>query len=191
MSKIILASASPRRKEIMELMGLNFIVCPSQCEENITETVPARIVMELSKQKAEDVARTAEDGDIIIGADTIVVLGNRILGKPHDRGQAFEMIRSLAGGIHHVFTGVTIIKGNQRETFNECTEVHVACMSDAEINEYLDKGEYGDKAGAYGIQGSFAPFITGINGDYYNVVGLPAAALYKKLKQVTDVKEKI
>lgn len=182
MNKIILASASPRRKEIMELMGLDFSVCPSQCEEVITETDPKKVVMELSRQKAVDVACRAEGGDIVIGSDTVVALAGLILGKPHSREHAFSMLRSMSGLTHYVYTGVTILKNEQQVTFAECTEVHVAAMSDDEINAYLDLGEYKDKAGAYGIQGRFAPYITGINGDFYNVMGLPAAALYKHLK---------
>lgn len=201
MSKLILGSASPRRKEIMELMGLQFIVRPSHCEEVITETDPEKIVMELSRQKAEDVAGTAESGDIIIGSDTIVALDGQILGKPRDRDHAFSMLRAMAGNTHHVYTGVTILRcpelptdksvaagaggTDKRITFAECTEVHVASMTDEEINDYLDIGEYKDKAGAYGIQGRFAPHITGINGDFYNVMGLPAAALYRHLKEFT------
>ena len=211
MGNLILASASPRRKEIMELMGLRFIVQPSQCEEIITETIPENIVIQLSRQKAIDVAKTAQPGDVIIGSDTIVVLRQQqqdvseskemfeVLGKPKDREHGFRMLRSMAGQTHQVYTGVTILKlesdgftdgdHEARRTnikkqisFAECTDVHVADLSDEEINAYLDTNEYRDKAGGYGIQGRFAPYISGINGDYYNVMGLPAAALYQKLK---------
>jgi septum formation protein len=211
MGNLILASASPRRKEIMELMGLRFIVQPSQCEEIVTETIPENIVIELSRQKAIDVAKTAQPGDVIIGSDTIVVLRQQqqdvseskevfeVLGKPKDREHGFRMLRSMAGRTHQVYTGVTILKlesdgftdgdHEARRTnikkqisFAECTDVHVADLSDEEINAYLDTNEYRDKAGGYGIQGRFAPYISGINGDYYNVMGLPAAALYQKLK---------
>ena len=188
MSRLILASASPRRKEIMELMGLNFTVIPSHCEEIITQTEPAKIVMELSRQKAEDVASSSESGDIVIGSDTIVALDQKILGKPRDREDAFRMLHELSGRTHQVYTGVTLIRCGEdapmnQDTFYEQTEVHVVLMTDDEINAYLDLGEYRDKAGSYGIQGYFAPFITGINGDYYNVMGLPAAALYRHLKE--------
>lgn len=190
MSKMILASASPRRKEIMDLMGLTFSVIPSHCEEIITETEPAKIVMELSRQKAEDVASAMEAGDLVIGSDTIVALDHQILGKPHSREEAFQMLSSMSGRVHHVYTGVTLLRcgdpscglNEKKMTFYEQTEVHVAAMTPEEINAYLDLGEYKDKAGAYGIQGRFAPYITGINGDYYNVMGLPAAALYRSLK---------
>jgi len=211
MGKLILASASPRRKEIMELMGLQFTVLPSHCEEIITEMLPDNIVMELSRQKAIDVARSAEPGDMIIGSDTIVVLRKKekhalereksfdILGKPRDREDGFRMLRAMAGRTHHVYTGVTILQVDpnvsvkvdnephkqyikKQISFAECTEVHVAALTDDEINTYLDTDEYRDKAGGYGIQGRFAPYITGINGDYYNVMGLPAAALYQRLK---------
>ncbi len=187
MCRLILASASPRRKEIMELMGLNFMVIPSHCDEIITQIEPAKIVMELSRQKAEDVASSSESGDIVIGSDTIVALDQKILGKPRDRKDAFQMLRAMAGRTHHVYTGVTLIRCGENisekiDTFYEQTEVHVAPMTDEEIEAYLDLGEYKDKAGSYGIQGYFAPFITGINGDYYNVMGLPASALYRHLK---------
>ena len=188
MGKMILASASPRRKEILMLMGLDFSVIPSHCEEIITQTEPEEIVMELSRQKAEDVAFISDDSDIVIGSDTIVALDKKILGKPHDREDAFRMLRSMAGRTHHVYTGVTLIRcgestPKQIDTFYEQTEVCVAPMTDEEINNYLDLGEYKDKAGSYGIQGYFAPFITGIIGDYYNVMGLPAASLYRHLKE--------
>lgn len=202
MNKLILASASPRRKEILELMGLEFTVLPSHCEEIITETDPEKIVKELSRQKAEDVALTAGAGSVVVGSDTIVVLDGQILGKPHSREHAYEMLKHMAGRTHFVYTGVTIVKLSARTaqigsetkdqpsmeaakliTFAECTEVHVAPMTDQEIEDYLELGEYKDKAGGYGIQGRFAPHITGINGDYYNVMGLPAAALYQKLKE--------
>lgn len=190
MGKMILASASPRRKEIMELMGLQFEVIPSHCDEIITETEPNKIVMELSRQKAEDVETVANAGDLIIGSDTIVALDGQILGKPHSREEAFRMIDSMAGRIHFVYTGVTLIRcadpscglARKADTFYVQTEVHVASMSPEEINAYLDLGEYKDKAGAYGIQGRFAPHISGINGDYYNVMGLPASALYCRLR---------
>ena len=210
MGNLILASASPRRKEIMEQMGLRFVVQPSQCEEIVTETIPENIVIQLSRQKAIDVAKTAQPGDVIIGSDTIVVLRQQkdvseskemfeVLGKPRDREHGFRMLRSMAGQTHQVYTGVTILKlesdgftDGDHETrrtnikkqisFAECTDVHVADLSDEEINAYLDTNEYRDKAGGYGIQGRFAPYISGINGDYYNVMGLPAAALYQKLK---------
>ena len=185
-----MASESPRRKEILELMGLSFCVIPSHCEEIITETEPSKIVMELSRQKAADVAKMACFGDLIIGSDTIVALDHQILGKPHSREEAFQMISSMQGRTHQVYTGVTLIqcadpeKGTayKEDTFFEQTEVFVAEMAPEEINAYLDMDEYGDKAGSYGIQGHFAPHIRGINGDYYNVMGLPAAALYRHLK---------
>ena len=191
MSRLILASASPRRKEIMELMGLHFTVIPSHCEEIITETEPEKIVMELSRQKAEDVASTATAGDRVVGSDTIVALDHQILGKPHSREEAFRMLSAMSGRVHQVYTGVTLIRcgdpscglEERKETFYEQTQVHVAAMTPEEIDAYLDLGEYKDKAGAYGIQGRFAPYITGINGDYYNVMGLPAAALYRRLKE--------
>ncbi len=183
MNRIILASASPRRKEILELIGLQYVVHPSGCEEKITETDPEKMVMELSHQKAADVAALSEPGDIVIGADTVVALDGKILGKPKSREHAFSMLKSMAGRTHRVYTGVTILQTGKECTFSECTEVRIAPMTDSEIESYLDCGEYRDKAGSYGIQGRFAPYITGINGDYYNVMGLPAASLYRHLKE--------
>jgi septum formation protein len=170
-------------------MGLEFQVIPSRCEEIMTEREPEKMVMELSRQKAVDVAKTAgEPGDIVIGADTLVAINGKLLGKPKSREHAFSMLTSMAGKTHQVYTGVTLIRCKTSdtdtviETFVEQTAVSVAPMSETEINRYLDAGEYKDKAGAYGIQGRFAPYITGINGDFYNVMGLPAAALYRHLK---------
>lgn len=187
MRKIILASASPRRRELLEQIGLEFEVIPSHAKEIITKELPGEVVEELSLQKAQDVAGQLTDG-IIIGSDTIVWQNGRIMGKPRDRAQAYEMLRSLQGNVHSVFTGVTVIvKKNtgreQRHTFHCETKVHICPMTDDEINTYIETGEPMDKAGAYGIQGRFAAWVEAIEGDYNTVVGLPVCALWQVLKE--------
>ena len=185
MGKLILASASPRRRELLSLTGLPFTVMAGNGEEVISTEDPARAVSELSRQKAEAVLLRAEDGDTVIGADTVVALEGRILGKPADEADAFRMLRMLQGRDHAVYTGVTILKKNSGTapvTFAERTAVHVLPMSDEEIRAYIATGEPMDKAGAYGIQGRFAVYVAGIEGDYQNVVGLPVSRLYGYLK---------
>lgn len=186
--EIVLASASPRRRELLEQAGFHFDVIPSKGKEIIKETEPDRIVMQLSEDKAEEVAGAVKEsgrGDaVVIGADTVVVNGGRILGKPSDRQEAFNMISGLRNGCHYVYTGVTIIYKDKRRCFAEKTRVRVCAMSDSEIWEYIDTGECMDKAGAYGIQGRFAEYVTGIDGDYNNVVGLPVARLISELKDL-------
>lgn len=190
MSRIILASASPRRKQLLEQIGITFEVLPSYCEEKTTGTDPAEIVQELALQKAADIAGRIDDrGDVlIIGADTIVVHEGKILGKPEDEADAIRMLSRLSDNTHEVFTGVALIHIlNGKEWFKvfaERTEVHVAQMEGCEIEAYVKSGEAMDKAGAYGIQGSFARYISGISGDYFNVVGLPLCALDTALKQM-------
>lgn len=189
MEKIILASQSPRRRELMEMLGLPFKVMVSEAEEKITGTDPAVVTEELSARKAAAVAAEIREG-IVIGADTVVALQGRILGKPADRAGAEAMIRSLQGQSHMVYTGVTLIRKRdghtEARTFSEGTRVRVAAMSDSEIQAYLDTDEPYDKAGAYGIQGIFGKHIAGIEGDFYNVVGLPVHRLYQELKKLRD-----
>lgn len=186
MKKIILASASPRRRELLEQIGLEFEVIPSRCEEVITKTLPGEIVEELSQQKAADVAKNIPEG-IIIGSDTIVWQDGCVMGKPADREAARTMLRQIQGSTHSVFTGVTVIvkeKGQEiGRTFFKETKVHVYPMTEEETERYIDTGEPMDKAGAYGIQGAFAAYVEGIEGDYNSVVGLPVSALYQVLKQ--------
>ena len=185
--RIILASASPRRKELLDQIGIDVEVLASQVEEVYSSTKPEDIVKELSLLKALDIAQEQEQECIVIGADTVVVQDNTILGKPEDDAQAFAMLKSLQGRDHMVYTGVAIIEC--REEFDEeegeieftCeitnhaigTKVYVMPMSDEEIQAYIETGDSRDKAGAYGIQGAFAAYIEGIEGDYYNVMGLP------------------
>ena len=187
MKKIILASQSPRRRELMEMLGLPFEILVSEAEEIITSTDPAAVTEELSRQKAEAVAEKISEG-IVIGADTVVAFQNKILGKPKDRAEAEEMITSLQGQSHMVYTGVTLLVKEgvhqQSHTFSEGTKVHVAAMTEAEVQKYIDTDEPYDKAGAYGIQGIFGKFIAGIEGDFYNVVGLPVHRLYQELQKI-------
>lgn len=184
--RLILASASPRRRELLEQIGLTFEVIPSKCQEVITKTLPGEIVEELSLQKAEDVAKEIEEG-IVIGSDTIVWQDGHVMGKPSDREAAREMLRRIQGNTHSVFTGVTVIvkeKGQEFiQTFSKETKVHVYPMTEEETERYIDTKEPMDKAGAYGIQGAFAAYVEGIEGDYNSVVGLPVSALWQVLKQ--------
>ena len=234
---LILASASPRRSELLSLAGIPFTVQVSGCEESATKTAPDELVMELSRQKAEAVAFDLHEPCYILGADTVVACGGEILGKPADAADAERMIRLIAGRVHQVYTGVTILNKSAHSAGTGCTfavrtDVHVAPMSDEEIAEYIQAGaavdsrplcsegaasgsgpvsaeditadgslpgtenapaglspsalpEWKDKAGAYAIQGIFGSrFITAIDGDYYNVVGLPVGRVYRELKKM-------
>lgn len=189
--KIILASGSPRRREILEKQGIKFKVIVSEKEEKILYREPGKVVMGLSDMKAEDVySRVIKNmqGDVlVIGADTVVACDGEIFGKPRSESDAFTMLKKLSGRSHDVFTGVSIkIRENGKETslnFYEKTEVYVAEITDAEINDYIKTGEPMDKAGAYAIQGLFAPYVTKINGDYLNVIGLPLARIVGELKK--------
>ena len=188
--KIVLASASPRRKELLKQVGLGPVIEPSGIDEKITTTIPQEAVIELSRQKAEDVAINQLPGTIVIGADTVVAADGKIMGKPVSHEEAFEMIRSFQGKTHQVFTGVTMILRGETEnivrSFAEQTDVHVYPMTQEEICSYAESEEPMDKAGAYGIQGRFAAFIKGIDGDYNNVVGLPVGRVYQELKQMCE-----
>lgn len=186
--QIILASGSPRRRELMQQIGLTFTVKVSDVEEIITSTAPQDVVQELSVQKAQAVAATEPDV-LVLGADTIVSCDGRILGKPRDAADAVSMLALLQGRTHEVYTGVTFVYpdpvSNERKvhTFYECTRVTFAPMSRAEITAYVATKDPLDKAGAYGIQGFCARYIKGIEGDYNNVVGLPVGRVYQELKQ--------
>lgn len=189
MRKIILASGSPRRRELLTQIGLEYTVIPSKKEEILRFTKPDDIVKDLSLQKAQDIAQGAEQGTIVIGSDTVVALDGEILGKPHTADKAVAMLKRLEGRTHQVYTGVSIvIKGaavdgsDEIISFAEETDVHVYPMSDAEIHAYVATGDPLDKAGAYGIQGIFAKHVQGISGCFYNVMGLPIGRLYQELK---------
>lgn len=235
--KIVLASASPRRRELLEQIGLAFEVRVSDVEEKVTVSDPGQVVEELSRQKAEAVLAALEEteGDIlVIGADTVVALEGNILGKPSDSEDATRMLKELSGRSHEVYTGVTLlyrsgtvhrsgtglvdevspmaqvhrhsVAGNDssghpadgesctgsagdtgssvcRKTFHERTKVVFCPLTEEEISDYVSSGECLDKAGAYGIQGIFARYVQGIEGDYNNVVGLPVGRLYQEAKE--------
>jgi len=189
MYQCILASGSPRRKEILEQCGVSFLVKKSDVEEEITKAEPGEAVKELSLLKARDVAgKVTEEKCIIIGADTIVANDSKILGKPADEKDAFQMLKSIQGKMHSVYTGVALIIKNGKEqtelSFFEETKVEIMPMTDEEIKEYVKGGEPMDKAGSYAIQGEFAIYVKKMEGDYYNVVGLPIARIRSELKKV-------
>lgn len=184
MKGIILASASPRRRELLEQIGVEFEIRKAEGEEIITSSVPSRVVKALSGQKAREVAsRCGEDAEVVIGADTVVAVDGRILGKPKDEAEAATMLQSLQGREHEVVTGVTVLlmKSGKEICFSETTRVRVYPMSHEQIQNYVATGDPMDKAGAYGIQGAFAAYIKGIEGDYNNVVGLPVGRLYQEV----------
>lgn len=195
--KIILASASPRRKELLTLAGYDFTVEVSEAQEDVIPGSPSQLVEHLSKLKAEAVAKNhmketcIDEEEIIIGADTIVVMDDEVLGKPMDDEDARRMLKELSGRTHQVYTGVTIIcivngKVTKHISFSECTDVTMRELSEEEIQAYISTGEPADKAGAYGIQGKAAIFISGIHGDYYNVVGLPICRLAAAIHGLSD-----
>ncbi len=185
----ILASASPRRRELLRQIELPFEVSPSEADENIKRETPELLVEELSRRKCAEVGNRIGGECLVLGADTVVALGDQVLGKPGTEERAAEMLRMLSGKAHKVCTGVTL--GEFREgklqrqtTFSEVTEVFLYPLSEGEIREYIASGEPMDKAGAYGIQGRFAKFVKKIHGDYNNVVGLPAARVYQEIKKL-------
>lgn len=218
-NRIVLASASPRRRELLGQIGIVPEIIPSTIEERITTDQPEEVVKELSYQKACDVAcsiasaaaelpemagapmemaaapteMAAAPATAVIGADTVVAAEGRILGKPKTHEEAVQMISLLAGKTHQVYTGVTLIflgpDGRREMTFAEKTDVHVYPMTEEEIYEYAHSGEPMDKAGAYGIQGKFASYIKGIDGDYNNVVGLPVGRIYQEMKRLLNKPE--
>ncbi|MCD8103613.1 MAG: Maf family protein [Lachnospiraceae bacterium] len=207
MRRIILASGSPRRRELLSQTGLEFEVIPGEVDEDavveklnrifaaqkektfeetsIETSYPAEVVKALSASKAEAVAAQISEG-IVIGSDTIV-WDDGILGKPKDGADAYRMLRQLQGRVHSVFTGVTVLVKDgetvKKHTFFSETKVDVYPMTEAETKAYLDTGEPMDKAGAYGIQGKFGLWVKGIEGDYNSVVGLPLSALWQVLKE--------
>ncbi len=182
--KLILASGSPRRAELLEKMGLAFLVEPSNTDEVLEPGLtPQQEVVHLSLGKAKAVAANHPEEAVVLSADTVVELDGKILGKPHSREQAVEMLRALSGRSHRVLTGVTILGPKGTQTHCEETEVHFRPMTDEEIQWYVDTGEPMDKAGAYGIQGYAAMFIEKIVGDYYNVMGLPVCQVGLMLRQ--------
>lgn len=187
---IILASGSPRRRELLGLFGLPFSVCPADIDETMDPAAdPKDEVARLSREKAMAVA--AEADDVVIAADTIVVCAGRILGKPHSRQEAWDMLHLLSGRAHQVMTGCTVRAPRGTETFTEITDLHFRTLSDSEIERYIATGEPMDKAGAYGIQGGAALFCPSMVGDYYNVMGLPVCRLYETLQHLGVMEEHV
>ncbi|MBE7040251.1 MAG: septum formation inhibitor Maf [Ruminococcaceae bacterium] len=188
---IILASASPRRRDILSNIGVKFGIFTADCDEYIEDGImPAEAVMLLSMKKCAASAKYfANEKKIVIGADTVVVFENEILTKPKDSEDAFAMLRKLSGRIHSVMTGVSIMRTSDAkcETFYEKTDVKFKDLTDEEIRAYIKTGEPLDKAGSYGIQGIGSLFIEKIDGDYFNVVGLPVCKLCEKLKNEFDI----
>ncbi len=189
---IILASASPRRKELLQKLFPVFDIIPSRSEEICTKTSPKDIVLELSEQKAEEIRQTFKNTDnyLIIGADTVVSWKGKVLGKPRNEQDAKRMLAMLSDDTHQVYTGVTLLysKSGRKERlqFAECTHVKFYPLLEAEIDAYVKSGEPMDKAGSYGIQGAGGRFVEKIEGDYQNVVGLPVAKIYQVLKKIDD-----
>lgn len=185
-TNIVLASASPRRRELLENIGLrDFEIIPSVGDEHIAPGAsPSEAVCELSKMKALEVSKKCEPGKIIIAADTLVALGGEILGKPRDENEAAAMLRKLSGNSHTVYTGVTVMRGSESVTEFEASEVFFREMTELEISAYVASGEPMDKAGAYGAQGIGALFVEKICGDFFNVMGLPMCRLSKILKKL-------
>lgn len=192
---IILASASPRRKQILETAGFTFDIIPSDKEEETNCTEPSDVVMNLANQKASDVYTRLRSNDdykdksiLVIGADTIVALDGNIMGKPKDYDEAYNMLKTLSDNTHQVFTGVTIMlnRNGIKETymFYEKSDVTFYPLKDEEIKNYIDTKDPFDKAGSYGIQGTFAKHVRSITGDYNNIVGLPVARIYQELKKI-------
>ena len=189
--KIILASGSPRRRELLEQAGYEFEIEVSDADENIQADDPGELVEQLSFRKADAVARKhlQEQACTVIGADTVVVLDREVLGKHNGEQGAVEMLKELSGRTHQVYTGVSLFlikdgKLTASQSFHVCTDVTMRPMSDREIADYVATGEPMDKAGAYGIQGKAAVFISGIHGDYYNVVGLPVCETVQQLQSL-------
>lgn len=198
---IILASGSPRRREIMDRIGAVYTIIPSDKDEDMSEHNPSILVEGLARMKAGDVASKVLTGladgtysdeyghSVVIGCDTVVAYSDKVLGKPHSDAEAFTMIHDFQGRSHQVYTGVCLViieEGRIVNTINYhvTTNVNVFPMTDDEINAYIATGETADKAGAYAIQGRFCPFIESIEGDYYNIVGYPISSIYHKLKEI-------
>ena len=181
--QLILASASPRRKELLGLYGIPFTVRAADIDETMDPGKPPfDEVARLSREKALAIPREPED--VVVAADTIVVCDGIVLGKPKDEAQAIEMLSLLSDRAHQVMTGCTVLRGHKCKTFTEVTDIHFRPLSPGEIRRYVATGEPMDKAGAYGIQGGAALFCERMEGDYYNVMGLPVCALGQILKQI-------
>lgn len=182
MPAVILASGSARRKKLLEEMGVSFTVMLSDADESVLEFIPGK-AMEVAERKARDVFQRIKNQKniLVIGADTMVVLENKIFGKPEDRQQAYDTLKELSGKTHEVRTGLCVLSDNPDLCFRceEVTEVTFRRLSEQEIKRYLDTGEAFDKAGSYGIQDQARYFVSGISGCFFNVIGLPVVRLYE------------
>ena len=187
--RFVLASGSPRRRELLEMLGVSdMVILPAQGEEKAPEGAePGELVTALAAAKVREVAAHCAAEDLIIGADTIVWLDGRPFGKPHSQEEAYAMLHSLSGRTHEVYTGITVLHNGTELTEHECTYVTFRSLSDEEIHGYIATGEPMDKAGAYGAQGIGALFVKRIEGDFFNVMGLPVCRLGEMLKR-TGVK---
>ena len=176
--KLILASKSPRRKEILETMGVSFEIDVADVDESVDACLsPVEAVCEISKRKAQKIAERHGDDEIVISADTIVVIDGKIIGKPKDKEDAFCILKNLSGRTHEVYTGFTVCGNGKTKTDFEVTKVHFKELCDDDIRRYIATGEPMDKAGAYGIQQKGNLFVDYIHGDYYNVVGFPISKI--------------
>lgn len=190
MKEIILASQSPRRRELLGRLVPDFtVITDDSAEVLVPGEEPAQTVQRLAAEKAEHVSAKTDADALILAADTVVVLDGQILGKPKDEGDAFAMLSALSGNTHQVFTGIAVLdtKTGQRVTAFETTKVRFKPLSETEIRQYIASGEPMDKAGSYGIQELGALFVEGIDGDYFNVVGLPLCRLGKLLKESFEI----
>ena len=180
---VVLASQSPRRRELLGQMGFtDFVIRPAVGEEVVDPALsPDKLVEELSRQKCAEVAAACDFDDIVIAADTVVAIDGTVLGKPRSVPDAFAMLSRLSGRHHTVYTGVTVRRGGESLTAHEATRVHFRPLTQAEIEAYISTGEPMDKAGSYGIQGYGSMLVEGISGDYFNVVGLPVCLLGRML----------
>lgn len=179
---LILASASPRRAEILSMLGYEFQIIPASCDENTDGMTAADSVAELAKRKAMAVAKDYPD-TVVLGSDTLVAIEGQVLGKPTDEADAARMLRLLSGKTHSVYTGISAVKGNRCITQRVEAKVTFRTLTEDEIAWYVATGEPMDKAGAYGIQGKGAVLVEGIEGDFFNVMGLPAARVHLLLKE--------
>ena len=185
--RLLLASKSPRRRELLGRLDFPLTIVDVDVDERILESLPVEQVAEtLARHKADGYSAKISTNEVLVTADTVVVLGNRVLGKPHGREEAVEMLRQLSGKVHQVYTGVCLRSADRSVSFSERTDVHFRHLTDDEINHYVDVYKPFDKAGAYGIQEWIGMVgIERIEGCYYNVMGLPLARLYRELMLLT------
>ena len=186
--KIVLASKSPRRREILETMGVEFETDVADVDESVSDELsPVEAVCEISQRKAKAVSERHADDEIVISADTVVVIDGRIIGKPKDTDDAFNILKSLSGRTHEVYTGFTVCGKGVSKTDFEVTKVHFKNLCDEDIKRYIETGEPMDKAGAYGIQQKGNLFVEYIHGDYYNVVGFPISKICVTIKELFGI----